>query len=151
MFIRRNEWENKCDTNRALLKDKEEKLEIIDMLTQQNVSYEKQIIQLHEELKHKDEIIKIQRERIDTSNKDYDILLKTNQKLTDWINKMINEVGVYEVHDRHSVMIPIYKNPVRVYSGNVNDFKEQLPDFINQEEILIPEIRFVRMKNQGGN
>lgn len=147
MFIRRNEWENKCDTNRALLKDKEEKLEIIDMLTQQNVSYEKQIIQLHEELKHKDEIIKIQRERIDTSNKDYDILLKTNQKLTDWINKMINEVGVYEVHDRHSVIIPIYKNPVRVYSGNVNDFKEQLPDFMNQEEILIPEIRFVRTKN----
>lgn len=151
MFIRRNEWENKCDTNRALLKDKEEKLEIIDMLTQQNVSYEKQIIQLQEELKHKDEIIKIQRERIDTSNKDYDILLKTNQKLTDWINKMINEVGVYEVHDRHSIMIPIYKNPVRAYSGNISDFKEQLPDFMNQEEILIPEIRFVRMKNQGGN
>lgn len=145
MFIRRNEWENKCDTNRALLKDKEEKLEIIDMLTQQNVSYEKQIIRLQEELKHKDDIIKIQRERIETGNKDYNILMTANQKLTEWVNKIINEVGIYEVNDRRSVTIPIMKSP-RAMAGKWNDIKDAMPEFLSQEEIIIPEIRFVRMK-----
>lgn len=151
MFISRREWEDKCDSNRALLKDKAEKAEIIEELRFQLENAEKHNMQMQEELKLKDALIEIQKERLENYNKNNDILMTANQKLIDWINKMINEVGVYEVHDRHSVTIPIYKNPVKAYSGNFNDFKEQLPDFMNQEEILIPEIRFVRMKNQGGN
>ena len=149
MFIRRNEWESKCDTNRALLKDKEEKIEIINMLTQRNIDFKQQTIKLQEELNHKEEMIKIQRERIETANKDYNTIMETNQKLIEWVNKIINDVGIYEVHDRKSITIPIYKNPVKTYSGNIKDLKEQLPDFMNHEEILIPEIRFIKLINKG--
>ena len=32
MFISRREWEEKCDSNRALLKDKAEKAELIEKM-----------------------------------------------------------------------------------------------------------------------
>lgn len=145
MFISRREWEDKCDSNRALLKDKAEKTEIIENLSILNEEARVKVARLEEELKHKDDIIKIQRERIETGNKDYDILMTANQKLTEWVNKIINEVGIYEVNDRRSITIPIMKSP-RAMAGKWNDIKDAMPEFLSQEEIIIPEIRFVRMK-----
>jgi hypothetical protein len=124
MIISRREWEEKCDSNRALLKDKAEKTE----------------------LKHKDNIIDIQKQSIKTYKNDNDILMTANQKLTDWVNKIINEVGIYEVEDRRTVTIPICKNPRRVIAGKWDDIKDGMPEFLSQEEIIIPEIRFIRMK-----
>lgn len=146
MFISRREWEEKCDLNRALLKDKAEKTDLIEnqkiLLDEARIK----ITRLEEELKHKDDIINIQKKRIDTANKDYDILMTANQKLTDWVNKIINEVGIYEVHDRRSITIPIMKVDRRAVAGKLSDINDILPEFIAQEEIVIPEIRFVRMK-----
>ena len=54
MFISRREWEEKCDSNRALLKDKAEKTELIEKM---NILIEEarvKIARLEEELKHKD-------------------------------------------------------------------------------------------------
>ena len=146
MFISRREWEEKCDSNRALLKDKAEKDDLILQLRFQLENAEKHAIQLQEELKHKDNIINIQKQSIETYKNDNDILMTANQKLTDWVNKIINEVGIYEVEDRRSVTIPICKQNRRAISGKWDEIKDEMPGFLSQEEIIIPEIRFVRMK-----
>lgn len=146
MIISRREWEEKCDSNRALLKDKAEKTELIENM---NILIEEarvKIARLEEELKHKDNVIDIQKQSIETYKNDNDILITANQKLTDWVNKIINEVGIYEVEDRRTVTIPICKNPRRVIAGKWDDIKDGMPEFLSQEEIIIPEIRFIKMK-----
>lgn len=146
MIISRREWEEKCDTNRALLKDKVEKAELIEKMNTLMEEAKVKITRLEEELKHKDNVIDIQKQSIETYKNDNDILMTANQNLTDWVNKIINEVGIYEVEDRRSITIPICKNPRRVMSGKWDDIKDEMPGFLSQEEIIIPEIRFIRMK-----
>ena len=146
MIISRREWEEKCDTNRALLKDKVEKAELIEKMNTLMEEAKVKITRLEEELKHKDNVIDIQKQSIETYKNDNDILMTANQNLTDWVNKIINEVGIYEVEDRRSITIPICKNPRRVMSGKWDDIKDEIPGFLSQEEIIIPEIRFIRMK-----
>lgn len=146
MFISRREWEEKCDSNRALLKDKAEKSELIENMNKLIEESRVKIARLEEELKHKDNVIDIQKQSIETYKNDNDILMTANQKLTDWVNKIINEVGIYEVEDRRTVTIPICKNPRRVIAGKWDDIKNGMPEFLSQEEIIIPEIRFIRMK-----
>lgn len=146
MIISRREWEEKCDSNRALLKDKAEKTELIEKFEKMMEEVRVKIARLEEELKHKDSVIDIQKQSIETYKNDNDILMTANQNLTDWVNKIINEVGIYEVEDRRSVTIPICRNPRRVMAGKWDDIKDGMPEFLSQEEIIIPEIRFVRMK-----
>ena len=146
MIISRREWEEKCDSNRALLKDKAEKTELIEKFEKMMEEARVKIARLEEELKHKDNVIDIQKQSIETYKNDNDILMTANQKLTDWVNKIINEVGIYEVEDRRTVTIPICKNPRRVIAGRWDDIKDGMPEFLSQEEIIIPEIRFIRMK-----
>ena len=146
MIISRREWEEKCDSNRALLKDKAEKAELIEKMNTLMEEARVKIARLEEELKHKDNVIDIQKQSIETYKNDNDILMTANQKLTDWVNKIINEVGIYEVEDRRTVTIPIYKNPRKVIAGKWDDIKDGMPEFLSQEEIIIPEIRFIRMK-----
>ena len=146
MIISRREWEEKCDSNRALLKDKAEKTELIEKFEKMMEEARVKIARLEEELKHKDSVIDIQKQSIETYKNDNDILMTANRNLTDWVNKIINEVGIYEVEDRRSVTIPICRNPRRVMAGKWDDIKDGMPEFLSQEEIIIPEIRFVRMK-----
>lgn len=146
MIISRREWEEKCDSNRALLKDKAEKTELIEKFEKMMEEARVKIARLEEELKHKDVVIDIQKQSIETYKNDNDILMTANRNLTDWVNKIINEVGIYEVEDRRSVTIPICRNPRRVMAGKWDDIKDGMPEFLSQEEIIIPEIRFVRMK-----
>lgn len=146
MFISRGEWEEKCDSNRALLKDKAEKAELIENMNKLIEESRVKIARLEEELRHKDNVIDIQKQSIETYKNDNDILMTANQKLTDWVNKIINEVGIYEVEDKRTVTIPICKNPRRVIAGKWDDIKDGMPEFLSQEEIIIPEIRFIRMK-----
>lgn len=146
MFISRREWEEKCDLNRALLKDKAEKAELIEKMNTLMEEAKVKITRLEEESKHKDNVIDIQKQSIETYKNDNDILMTANQKLTDWVNKIINEVGIYEVEDRKSVTIPICKQNHRVMAGKWDNIKDEMPGFLSQEEIIIPEIRFIRMK-----
>lgn len=146
MIISRKEWEEKCDENRSLLKNKEEALMKIEYLEEQLKNSEKHNSLLQEELKHKENVNNIQKESLETYRKDNDTLLTANQKLTDWVNKIINEVGIYEVEDRRSVTIPICKSIKRSISGKWDNVKDELSNFLSQEEIIIPEIRFIRMK-----
>ena len=146
MIISRREWEEKCDSNRALLKDKAEKTELIEKFEKMMEEARVKIARLEEELKHKDVVIDIQKQSIETYKNDNDILMTANRNLTDWVNKIINEVGIYEVEDRRSVTIPICKNPRRAIAGKWDDIQNEMPGFLSQEEIIIPEIRFIRIK-----
>ena len=134
MFLRREEWEEKCSTNRALLKDKEEKLKLIDILKEDNIKLDAQV----SNLQHNEEIMK---NRIEWLSQDNDTLLKANIKLTEWINKIINEVNIYEVQDRRTISIPICR---KIESAAFGDPKV-LP-FMKKEEVIIPEIRFIKMR-----
>ena len=144
--ISKREWEEKCNTNRALLKDKAEKVELIEKLKMQIDEDKIKITKLEEELKHRDNVIDIQKKYIETYKKDNDILMVSNQKLTDWVNKIINEVGIYEIEDKKSITIPICKNPHRVIAGKWDNVKDKMPGFLSQEEIIIPEIRLIKTK-----
>ena len=68
MIISRREWEEKCDTNRALLKDKVEKAELIEKMNTLMEEAKVKITRLEEELKHKDNVIDIQKQSIETYN-----------------------------------------------------------------------------------
>lgn len=146
MFVSKKEWEEKCDTNRALIKDKESKIELIERLRGQLVYSDNNLELAKKEIHDKNDIINIQNERINSLSVNNDMLMETNRKLTEWINKIINEVGIYEVHDRKSITIPIYKNPVKAAFGKIDDIKANMENFMAQEEIIIPEIRFIKMK-----
>lgn len=146
MWINRNDYEERVETNRKLLKDKIEKDEIIEGLKFQLENEEKHAIQLVNEKENLKQLNDYQKETIKTLGDNNDILIEENKKLIEWINKIINEVGIYEVKDRKSITIPIYKNPVRTYSGTFEGLKDKMANLVNQEEILIPEIRFIRMK-----
>lgn len=147
MFISRREWEDKCDENRKLLANKAEKEILIEELKGEINRLEKHNIALQEELQHKDQTLNFQRERVTDLGKDNNLLMTANQNLTDWVSKIINEVGIYDVEDKKSVVIPIYRKNRRVTaSTNLEEFKSNVGEFLNTEEIIIPEIRFVRMK-----
>ena len=81
------------------------------------------------------------KDRIEWLSQDNDTLLKANIKLTEWINKIINEVGIYEVQDRRTISIPICR---KIESAAFGDPKV-LP-FMEKEEVIIPEIRFIKMQ-----
>jgi predicted nuclease with TOPRIM domain len=144
MIISKKKYEEICSQNRALLKNKKETLETLEKNKEEIELLNNKNTQLDDQIAHKIDINKMQRERIDELYKTNDMLLKTNQRLTDWINKIINEVGIYEVNDRRSITIPIMKNPVKAMCGSPEEIKENMEQFCNQEEIIIPEIRFVR-------
>lgn len=146
MFIRRYEWEDKCDANRALLKDKEEKLNRIEELEFQLKNSEKHNAEVRMELEGKKVAMDLLKERNEYLEHEKDKLLQDNQKLLEWINKIVEEVGIYEVKDRHAITIPLYKNPIKTYSGDINSLKDSLPEFMSTEEVIIPEIRFIKMK-----
>lgn len=78
-------------------------------------------------------------------------LLDTNKDLTNWIQKILNEVGIQEVHQKKTgVTIPIYKVERAVYNPDEidpNNFHIR-PGYLDRQEIIIPELRFVKM---GGN
>lgn len=147
MWINRKEWEEKCDENRKLIANKAEKELYIDELRDRNIELCLENEALKKEVESKNASLDFHKQRISTLDKDYNIIMTANQKLTDWINKIINEVGIYEVKDKRTITIPVYKNDRKIaaYKG-FDELNSKLEDFLEQEEVIIPEIRFVRMK-----
>lgn len=66
-------------------------------------------------------------------------LLESNQKLIDWIEKVINELGCYEVRDNNTIRIPVYKNE------NVMVGKDNYLKGMTTKEIVIPRIVYMKM------
>ncbi len=68
-------------------------------------------------------------------------LIDNNNKLTDWIEKIINEVGYYKVAEDFQMKIPIYKNECTIFG-----MKEGKP--FTQKEIVLPQICFMKMEGK---
>lgn len=68
-------------------------------------------------------------------------LINNNKLLIDWIYKVINDVGCYEVPEYNSIRIPVYKNEVK--SSGVKQRKQ----FI-EREIRLPEICFMKTEEK---
>ena len=67
--------------------------------------------------------------------------LETNNTLNEWIEKILNEVGIRELHERTGVTIPVYINDQMSAYNAVAD----KPFIHERKEIIIPELRFVKM------
>ena len=77
--------------------------------------------------------------RIDILEQNNRALLNNNNKLIDWIEKIINELGCYEVSSNNDIRIPIYKNECTYYKDN---------HYLNgsiKKEVIIPQISFMRV------
>lgn len=120
----------------------------IEELEQKIEKLNKDIYALRESKLNLEQFKEAQNHRIEILDRNNDILMKTNHQLTEWINKMINEVGLYEVENTQAFTIPIYKDSRKLIAGRYDEMMKQMPDFLNTEEIVIPEIRFVRTKNR---
>lgn len=66
-------------------------------------------------------------------------LIDNNNKLTDWIYKIINELGCYEVSEYNAIRIPIYENKIKSFG------LKQGREFI-EKEVILPRICFMKME-----
>lgn len=72
----------------------------------------------------------------------YETLCEENRKLIDWLQKVIHEVGSYEVRSSHSIKIPIYKHEEEILQdGFISPYVEQ--------DIYIPEVHFKKIRGGG--
>ncbi|MCI8621364.1 MAG: hypothetical protein HFJ50_06555 [Clostridia bacterium] len=77
--------------------------------------------------------------KIDRLESNNTALINENSKLTEWIYKIINEVGCYEVSEYNSIRIPVYRNECVPY--NEEHLKE-----MKMKEIVLPQICFMKME-----
>lgn len=108
-------------------------------------------------LKEKDIIIEHKRKRIDeltnklkqteelyqNNLKNQNSMIKENQKLIEWIEKIINEVGVKtnNKYENSIITIPYYENKKPHYiEGDWNSPSSE------QKDIIIPSIRFTKFE-----
>lgn len=64
-------------------------------------------------------------------------LLEENEKLIDWITKIINDLGCYKVNDRAAIEIPILNKDIAQF----NDLQGN----VCGRRITIPEIKFYKI------
>lgn len=116
---------------------------------------------INKELNNKIEYLNCMLEQIDTLNKENDNLKKdlkqensnninlqrqistlidTNKRLNDWVNKILNEIGIKELHERTGVTIPCYIQDDRPIINNMSNV-----EYLHRQEIIIPELRFVKI------
>ena len=146
MWISKKEYEKLKWNEERLMKDNRilrEKMQNYEIGENQS---RKAMRELRDEKQRLEEALKTQKITLNNITKDNTILLTNNQVLLEWINKIINEVGVYNVETRQTIRIPIYKNPIRAIGGRYEDVIKEIPNFLKQEEIIIPEIKFITMK-----
>lgn len=121
MWVDRKQYENTMD--------------LLEETIEKNTKLEKELQELKSESKRKtDTNINLERQ--------VSSLIDTNKKLNDWIEKILYEVGIQELHERTGVTIPVYtENPIRLNP----DQKFDNEGFLRRREIIIPELRFVKM------
>ena len=85
----------------------------------------------------------IYNDRMETLNKENEYFRKQNDKLSEWINKIINEAEIYNVNNDNPFKIPIYKEDKHIiacgkYDGKIDESN------IEPEYIIIPEIKLIK-------
>lgn len=72
-------------------------------------------------------------------------LADNNKTLVDWVYGIIHKVGIFESsYNGQRITIPIYKgDKIRpAYDDHISPIN---PGFLHEEEIIIPEIRFLKL------
>ena len=121
----------------------EEKLDIIEAFRIERDHNKTKIYDLQVEKSNLINMNEILENRIKNLEYCNDSLFKKNQKLIEWVEKIINEVGVYEVRERNTFSIPVYKRDDDMCFNNGELLEWQLP--ITKKEVIIPEIRILQM------
>lgn len=70
-------------------------------------------------------------------------ILETNNTLNNWIERILNDVGIKELHERTGVTIPVYIQNDQGLPYKAADC--DAPFVRRRKEIIIPELRFVKM------
>ena len=133
MFIKKGRYE-------TLIKSLEELNRENDMLASKKRTAEISRDFYKEEcnkLKEKIDSLEKRNETLDLSVQD---LIKENEKLIDWINKIINDLGCYEVSKR-SVQIPIVNKEYAIG-------QDPLGQSIYGKRVVIPEITFLKTERR---
>ena len=110
----------------------QEKLDLIEGYRERNNEKQNKIYDLQIEKSNLEN-------RINILEQNNIALLDNNNKLTDWIEKIINEVGCYEVSEHNAIRIPIYKNDCTIYDEN------SYLKGMTQKEVIIPKVVFMKM------
>ena len=65
--------------------------------------------------------------------------MEENQKLINWIMKILDTVGTMEVREKSSFKIPVYENK------NYRAYEQNYMGIYEKERLTIPEITIVKM------
>lgn len=107
-----------------------EKLDLIGKL-------KKKIFEAHDEIRNLQIDNANLQGQVYSLNYSFNRLQEENQKLIDWIEKIINDLGAYEVSKDNAIRVPVYKK-----RRDENDEVE------NVEEIILPQITYTTTKKQ---
>lgn len=118
----------------------------LDSQLDRKIEYNNILLQQVSELNTKVSSLEYDLKRKSSNNinleKQLSSIIDTNQKLNNWIEKILNEVGIQELHEKTGVTIPVYtENPIRAY----DDHRFNNENFLKRNEIIIPELRFIKM------
>ncbi len=128
------------------------KQELLDKIEEQEeqINYLNDIIEqknkkINMDEQNKTELEKAQAERLKNAERLNDQLCITNDRLVEWIDKIINEASVYKVDDpNRTFTIPIYKRDNTIAAYNYDNTNNS---YINpREEIVIPQIRILKFE-----
>lgn len=134
-ILSKKKYNNLIEDNDRLDKELDKKIEYNQILLEQISELQTKVSNLEYDLKQKSSN-NINLEKQLTS------LLDANQKLNNWIEKILNDVGIQELHEKTGITIPVYtENPVRAY----DDSQFNNDGFLRRKEIIIPELRFIKM------
>ena len=133
MFIRKGRYE-------ALIKALEELNKENDMLASNKRSVEISRDFYKEEYKKLKEAVESLEKRNETLELSVHDLATENMKLVEWINKVISDLGCYEVSKR-SVQIPIVNKEYAIGQG-------PLGQSVYGKRVVIPEITFLKTERR---
>lgn len=134
MFIRRKVYEDLKKDNKRLNKELNNKIEYLNTLLEQIDTLNTSIEELKRENKSQSSNnINLQRQ--------ISSLIDTNKQLNNWVSKILDDVGIKELHERTGVTIPVYIQDDR--PAAVDNFINE--GYSNRTEIIIPELRFIKI------
>lgn len=133
-IIRKKVYEDLVKDNKKLNTELDNKIEYLKCLLDQIEKLNKEIDNLKKDLKQENNnSISLQRQ--------ISSLIDTNKQLNNWVSKILDDVGIKELHERTGVTIPVYIQKDR--PAAVDNFINE--GYLNRTEIIIPELRFIKI------
>lgn len=136
-FVNRDEHERIIEENERLNEVINDKLRYIDILMEDINKQRKENKNLEEQLKR-------EKSNHISTQKALNTAIDTNKDLNNWINKIVNEVGIQELHEKTGVTIPVYIRSDKSVIGRISP-DGMIQNYQTRQEIIIPELKFVKV------